>query len=85
MVRKVDKIKPIRNGNKGTLCLIMLLFLMSCEAERSDLGKYVGRQIVSKDCCGLGYYFEFRGSGRVYVYEYDFSQYQLGDTIKASK
>lgn len=82
---KIMKNTLSRLMNKGHwLNLMLAAVLFSC-TNIEDPCQYEGNQIVEKNSALVGRWFKFRKDGniteRVYVLEFDWEHYNLGDTL----
>ena len=68
--------------------LLIVLLLCSC-ATRSSICRYDGLQIVEKDSPSIGPYIILRTedglTNRVYLTQYDYDLYEVGDTVNCNK
>ena len=73
---------------KNIITYSILLILSSCDMEQ-DVCVFEGNQIVEKNRTLLGNWFRFRKEGkitdRIYVVDYDWKRYNLGDTLHCNK
>jgi hypothetical protein len=68
-----------------SILIYMLLSVILISCSEKDVCNYNGYQIVVKSDALVGKFFRFRKdgiiTGRVYVVEYDWNRYNVGDTL----
>ena len=67
------------------ISIIVIAAVLSCTRQEQDVCSYQGNQIVEKAKAADGKWFRFRKDGkiteRIYVVEYDWNKYSVGDTL----